>query len=528
MSDSATTTTGPQAAKKSPIAGLLSLREGIWTSEAMNDTSASGRLKALLRVGATTVKGVIYNKIPVQSAALTYYTLMSIGPMLVLALTLGGFILSKQENGHQKLKEAISSALQGLAPQTGLHSAKSTATGAAKGTAAADAKTVSEAPAALAPAVSTPVASTQVTAPAPAQPAGLDLDSMVDNLLTQAASGGASAGGLLILVFLAVMMLSRVENAFNTIWNVSKGRPWKDRFINYFLFMTVSCVLGAASLTMLSGASFAKQVAELPEWLRNLPGLVHFLSGAGPTLISIGLMTLLVALFNKFMPNAKVRWLPALGGGLLVAVILVTNQKLGALYAGNVANFNKFYGSLSIVLVLMFGMYLSWLFLLIGGQFTYALQNARSLAAYSTWENLSARTKQTLCFGCLILIGRRFRATEPAPDSQAMADMLCVPRSLTDQCLARLMALGLVVAIDDGKTHPDNHCYRPNFPLNSRSVADIKHLLESFNGNVTIDPKLHTDAGLARFDATYRQFNELADARLSFDALLAETEPQPA
>ena len=479
----------------------------------MNDTTASGRLKALLRVGATTVKGVIYNKIPVQSAALTYYTLMSIGPMLVLALTLGGFILSKQENGHQKLKEAISSAIQGMAPQTGI-----TVTTAKVGEPPVG--EASEAGAAR------PAASAPAPVVAPAPPVGLDLDSMVDNLLTQAASGGASAGGLLILVFLAVMMLSRVENAFNTIWNVSKGRPWKDRFINYFLFMVVSCVLGAASLTMLSGASFAKQMAELPEWLRNLPWLVRFLSGAGPTLISIGLMTLLVALFNKFMPNAKVRWLPALGGGLFVAVILVTNQKLGALYAGNVANFNKFYGSLSIILVLMFGMYLSWLFLLIGGQFTYALQNARSLAAYSTWEGLSARTKQTLCFGCLILIGRRFRANAEAPDSHDMAEMLRVPRSLTDQCLARLLTLKLVVAIDDGDTNPDNDRYRPNFPLHSRTVAELKHHLESFNGNVAIDPKLHSDAGLARFDATYGQFSEIADARLNFDTLLSETEPQ--
>jgi membrane protein len=482
----------------------------------MNDTSARGRLKALLRVAATTVKGIIFNKIPVQSAALTYYTLMSIGPMLVLALTLGGFILSKQENGHQKLKEAISSAIQGMAPQTGITVATTPPSEPPAGV-------TNESSAALT------TASTPAPGVAPAAaPAGLDLDAMVDNMLKQAASGGASAGGLLILVFLAVMMLSRVENAFNTIWNVSKGRPWKDRFINYFLFMVVSCVLGAASLTMLSGASFAKQVDELPEWLRKLPGLVHFLTGAGPTLISIGLMTLLVALFNKFMPNAKVRWLPALGGGLLVAVILVTNQKLGALYAGNVANFNKFYGSLSIILVLMFGMYLSWLFLLIGGQFTYALQNARSLAAYSTWEGLSARTKQTLCFGCLILIGRRFRANAEGPDSHDMAEMLRVPRSLTDQCLARLMALKLVVAIDDGDTNPDNDRYRPNFPLHSRTVAELKHHLESFNGNVAIDPKLHSDAGLARFDATYGQFTEIADARLSFDALLAETEPQTA
>jgi membrane protein len=505
----------PATATKAPTSKLGRLSQDIWSTEAMNDTSVRGRLKALLRVGATTVKGVIYNKIPVQSAALTYYTLMSIGPMLVLALTLGGFILSKQENGHQKLKAAISSAIYSMAPQTGIEVNTHTA--------AETSRSDPGAAAAVSPSGNAPL-----PAIGPGQTVELNLDGMVDNLLTQAASGGASAGGLLILIFLAVMMLSRVENAFNTIWNVAKGRPWKDRFVNYFLFMVVSCVLGAASLTMLSGASFAKQVAELPQWLRNLPGLVHFLSGAGPTLISIGLMALLVALFNKFMPNAKVRWIPALGGGLFVAVILVTNQKLGALYAGNVANFNKFYGSLSIILVLMFGMYLSWLFLLIGGQFTYALQNARTLAAYSTWEGLSARTKQTLCFGCLILIGRRFRNNSEAPDSQAMADMLHVPRSLTDQCLTRLTTLNLVVAIQDGDNNPDNDRFRPNFPLHTRTVADLKNHLESYNSNVAIDPKLHSDAGLARFDATYGQFNEIADARLSFESLLAETEPQTA
>ena len=46
----------------------------------------------------------------------------------------------------------------------------------------------------------------------------------------------------------------------------------------------------------------------------------------------------------------------------------------------------------------------------------------------------------------------RPRANAEAPDSHDMAEMLRVPRSLTDQCLARLMTLKLVVAIDDGDT----------------------------------------------------------------------------
>lgn len=516
--------------KSGPVFAATALLRDAWTNEALSDRSPRGRVLALIRVIGTTVKGILYNKIPVQAAALTYYTLMSIGPMLVLALTLGGFILSKQENGHAKLKDAISSAIHSLAPQTQAQAAASKSgvkpaevESKPQPAAGTDAKIVEQ------KAISTGATTPEIPAAQPVDhtsddAAMLDLDKLVDNLLTQAANGGVSAIGLVILVFLAVMMLSRVENAFNAIWSVHKGRRWTDRFINYFLFMVVSCVLGAASLTMLSGSSFAKQVEDLPKWLQDLPGLTTFLTGAGPTIISLAMMTALVALFNKFMPNARVRWIPALGGGFLVAVILVTNQKLAALYAGKVASFNKFYGSLSIILVLMFGMYLSWLFLLIGGQFTFALQNARALAAYRTWESLSARTKQTLCFGCLVMIARRFRAMEMAPDSDEMATVLRVPRSITDQCLARLIELKLVIAVDDGDSNPDNDRYRPDFPLQAITVAQIKDRLESYSGNLTLDAQVHSDAALSRFNATYKRFDELDDARLSLDALLAQTE----
>ena len=68
------------------------------------------------------------------------------------------------------------------------------------------------------------------------------------------------------------------------------------------------------------------------------------------------------------MPNARVRWSAALVGGLAIAVLVVGNHRLAALYVGKVTELQSLYGELSIVLVLMFGIYLSWLFVLIGGQ----------------------------------------------------------------------------------------------------------------------------------------------------------------
>lgn len=504
--------------KPSLIARARALHDEAWSTTALGDRSPKGRFLALLRVVGITTKGVVINKIPLNAAALTYYTLMSLAPMLILALTIAGTVLQRQENGHALVKAKVADFFEMVAPQTAVPN-RSDAKPAAPREAAPpqDAANAKEAK----------VEETREKA-RELEDSKPKVSEFVDNLLEKSASGKAGLAGTVILVVLAVLMLTRVETAFNGIWGVHKGRPWKDRFVNYVLFMLLGCLFGAASLTMLSAGSIAKSLdGAVPSWLAGLPGgeqVLGFFQGVGPTLISLGMLTLLVGMLIRYMPYTRVHWLPALGGGLFVALALVLNQKMNALYAGKVAGFQSFYGPLSIVFVIMFGLYLSWLVLLIGAQITFAIQYVHRMAAYRTWESLSGRTRQTLCFGCLVLIARRFRNMQPPADSEELAAALHVPRSLTDECVARLLALRLIVAIDDGDDKPENDRYRPDFPLNALTVGAIKDRLETYNANVTIDPAFTFDKALVRFTEAFAEFDRLEHARQPFDAMLAETE----
>ncbi|NBS05524.1 MAG: hypothetical protein EBS64_10130 [Verrucomicrobia bacterium] len=78
-------TPGP-AAKNLPENDRPSLLEASWTPEALVERGWKGSCKATWRVIATTWHGVRDNRLPQQAAALTYYTLMSLGPLLALAL----------------------------------------------------------------------------------------------------------------------------------------------------------------------------------------------------------------------------------------------------------------------------------------------------------------------------------------------------------------------------------------------------------------------------------------------------------
>lgn len=539
----------PSPKKPSPVTRFTTMiREDAWNTASLGDKSPQGRFYAAVRVIGITVKGIVLNKVPLNAAALTYYSLMSLGPMLALVLIIAGTVLQKNENGHALLKEKVSDFFHQIAPQTAATGAPDEETPENKptggvSTVAKVAGDVVKAEATIKAAktavkqdagvpAKTDAAPTETETPSgetAAAPKGEQaLDAMVDNLLKQSASGKAGAVGITILIVLAVLMLTRVENAFNAIWGVTKGRPWKDRFINYVLFIVLGCLIGAASLTMLSAGSIAKSLGDhVPEWVQKIPfgpTALNFFQGVGPTVISVGMLMTLVAVLIRVMPYTKVHWKAAFGGGLFVALALVVNQKLGALYAGKVAQFQSLYGSMSIILVLMFGMYLSWMLLLIGCQLTFAIQYVHRLAAHRTWENLSARSRETLCFGCLVMIARRFRNMEQAPDSEEMAAALHVPRSLTDECIKKLLALKLIVAIDDGDNKPENDRYRPDFPLNALTVGKIRERLQTHNGVTAVDPSFNFDAGVVRFTEAFGHFDELEQSRQPFDALLAETE----
>ncbi len=429
-----------------------------WTPEALAQRGWRGGLKAAWRVLATTWHGVLDNRLPQQSAALTYYTLMSLGPLLALALTVSGFILSRAgAEADNPAKRAIVAAVEYVAPQVVAQAGK-----------AGHVVTLRE--------------------------LNKDLDGLVDGLLKNAASGEAGVVGLVLILGLAVLMLSRVEDALNGIWGVRFGRSWRDRFANYLLFLVLFFLVGATTLTMLSAASLASSLgagaAWLAAWCNRLPGgekLTDFVSGGGPLLVSVALLTLAFAAFNRMMPNVRVRWSAAFVGGLTIALLVVANHRLAAVYVGKVTQFQSLYGELSIVLVLMFGSYLTWLFVLIGGQVAYAYQNRRALARHKAWEGLSHRARRTLAFVCVAETLRRYRAGQGGPTADDIALTARVPATVAEGCLQMLRDANLVAS----ESRTGGH--KPAKPLEAMTVGELWSVVDGHSAGSAGEPDLTSD-----------------------------------
>ena len=429
-----------------------------WTPEALAQRGWRGGLMACWRVLSTTWYGVFDNRLQQQSAALTYFTLMALGPLLALALTISGFILSRSSTQEENpAKRAIVAAVEYIAPQAAAQAGK-----------AGQVVTLRE--------------------------INKDLDRLVDQLRDEAASGEAGVIGLGLILGFAVLMLSRVEDALNGIWGVRFGRSWRDRFANYLLFLVLFFLVGATTMTMLSAASIAASIGEsttwLSTWLQGLPGggaTLGFISGSGPVLVSIALLTLAFAAFNRMMPNVGVRWSAAFVGGLTVALLVTLNHRVAALYVGKVTQLKSLYGELSIGLVLMFGLYLTWLFVLIGGQIAYAYQNRRALARHKAWEGLSHRARRTLAFVCVSETLRRYRAGKDGPTADDIAQSARVPATVAEGCLQMLRDAHLLA------TESRTGGHKPARPLEAMTVGELWAVVDTHSASTAGEPDLTSD-----------------------------------
>ncbi len=440
-------------------------RHEIWQPAALTDHSLRGWVCAVLRVLSITITVFLETKVPSRAAALSFSTLLSLGPLIAIAVLAGGFALGKQDDPNV-IAHHISSVLAKVAPHLN----------------------------AMQPA--DPAAAARAT-PAGEEPVNPELVKLVDGFIRSARSGYGGAFGALSLILIVLLMFKAVEDAFNDIWGIRLGRSLLMRVVFYWTILTLGAVLFFTAVALV-GAGAAVNVFN--ESLAKLPGggsLVALLRWSLP-LFSVGLLALMLTLVYRVIPNTHVFWRAALAGGLVVAALLMLNNVVAFLYVRRVVLTQNLYGQLAVPLVLMLGLYIFWLYVLIGGVISYAVQNVHFRNSQAAWSQLTEAMRQRLSLVVLLTIARRFRDCLPPITASELGDLLRVPTQILNECLNRLVAMDLIAALRPGPGTPaTEHRFQPARPLNRITLLEFKQLDEHFGHDPIgqslehIDPLLH-------------------------------------
>lgn len=479
----------------------------IWAAGLIRDNSWRSRGFAFLRVASITLSGLHEIHVAIRAAALSYSSLLALGPLIAIAVLISGFALDSKDPALAA--RSLNRVISFIAPQVAQYDH------------AGESERAQRRPAPGAATPSTPAApATESAAEAP--PPDPEMVQIINNFIASSRSGTAGIVGILTLFVIVIGLFTTIENTFNDIWGVRRGRGWMARIVYYWSVITLGALLFFASLTLLSAGAFMNVFFEKLPLGEQLKGFFVWLLPSS----SVFLLILLLTVFYRFVPHTRVRWTAALIGALIVTALLFLNNYLAFLYFKRVVLSKSLYGSVSIMPILMIGLYIFWFFVLVGGQITYAVQNVRYRSSQTAWHSLNHVTRESISLIMLLLIARRFRVAAPAYSVTELSQLVRVPTQVLNESLNRLCGMKLVSELPPlENADPNDHRYQPARPLNQMTLDEFRRDFENYGEAPTAGLLENVDPILAHYHQQLAKALTPALGKKTFEELIDELQP---
>jgi membrane protein len=433
-------------------------------------------LQRFLHFWVLVGRSFVRNRCVVRATALSYTTLLSLVPLLAVGLGVATSFLKTEADKTEVMLEQL---IAQVAPQLGLFPEE----------------------------VVTQVYGPFLPGTEPAE-GGAGDDDMTDarehvvgtimRFIGNINSGALGMTGTVALILVAVGLLGTIENTFNDIWGVVRGRNWFARIIQYWAAITLGPLILLFAMTFAVGAQVDAVQARLIGWLGPQFAVVGHLSfSLLANLLPWILVSTAFGLLYCLMPATQVDWKAAAVGGLVGGFLWWLNGKFNIVFAAKVVSVSKIYGPLGILPVFLLGLYFSWLILLFGAQVAYAYQNRRAYLQERLAETVNQNGREFVSLRLMSAIAGAFHRGERPPTLTELGEGLGVSSRLLAQLLEPLKRSRLVIEVNG-----PGPAFSPARPLDQIHCDEILEALRTGQGQT---PATRDDAQRAAVEHTFRE-----------------------
>jgi membrane protein len=259
---------------------------------------------------------------PSKGAALAYYSLFSIAPLLFLIISIAGLVF-----GPDAVRGMLFAQIASLMGQNGAEA----------------------------------------------------IEEMLAHVSEPKTGTWATALSVAVLLFGASTVFGQLQTALDTIWRVPAEDKEQDKRSGIWTFirsrlLTFGMVLGLAFLVTVS-LILSSMLSALGKWWAPMFGPWEAVAHALDIAVNFGALTVVFAAIYKLMPRASIQWRDVWVGGFVTALLFVIGKFLIGLYLGK-ADVGSSFGAFGSLVIVMVWVYYSAQIFLLGAEFTWAYAHA--------------------------------------------------------------------------------------------------------------------------------------------------------
>ena len=285
-------------------------------------------------------------------------------------------------------------------------------------------------------------------------------------------SGGFLGIGLLFMLYTVLMLVSNIEDAFNDIWQVKKGRSVFRTFTDYLaMFFVFPILLVISSGFSIFLATVAKQ---MPDFLMLGPVVLKLID-----LIPYVLTCCMFIALYIFMPNTRVKVRSAIVPGILAGIAM---QALQFVYIHSqifLSSYNAIYGSFAALPLFMLWVQISWTICLFGAELCYTNQNLDYYDYDTHTGEISHRYRLMLCALLMGRICRRFVQGQKPYTALELREETQIPIRFVNDLLFELTNARLLTEISGGEKSEECR-YMPVEDIQNMTLGTMIARLEAY------------------------------------------------
>jgi membrane protein len=301
----------------------------------------------------------------------------------------------------------------------------------------------------------------------------LQLISFAQNLL-ESTKGGLVAGiGVVVLFWTIINVIGNIEESFNFIWKIAKGRSLSRKFSDYLSLMLLAPVL------LITSSSISVFLDTKINWLITVIELPEF--GIWLVIKALGLspLVLMIALFTFtfiFMPNHKINYRAGIIAGIVTGILYDLLQAAYISLQIGVSSYNAIYGSFAALPLFVVWLQMGWMIVLFGCEVAFFLQNYEIYRNNNRFSDLSFSLKKVIALQVTHLIIKNFIKFNKPLTATEIATDLVIPIAIIQPVLLNLIASHIIVEFKaEGE---DDEIYQPAVDINILTIAYIIDALE--------------------------------------------------